>query len=89
VLAGVASGVLGLVSTTVASLWFHPQWQAGVAVAMTVASGALLGVSLTPAAPSVRRDRLGDLAEFAAMASLLPLLVLTAGGPELTRDLPW
>jgi hypothetical protein len=44
------------------------------------ASGAvLLAVTLLPSTPSVRRGRLGDIAESVALLSLLPLLVLATG----------
>ena len=79
VLVGVASGVLGLVSTATAVLWLHPDWQSGVAVAMAVAGGVLLAATHVQTAPSVRRDRLRDLADLAALASLLPLLMLASG----------
>ena len=47
---------------------------------MLAAAGAvLLAVTLLPGTPSVRRGRLGDVAESVALLSLLPLLVVAVG----------
>ena len=39
----------------------------------------LLAVTLLPGTPSVRRGRLGDVAETVCLLSLLPLLVMATG----------
>jgi ESX secretion system protein EccD len=79
VLVGLGSGILGLVSIGVSLLWMHPEWRPTVAVTLAAAGAVLLAVTLLPATPSVRRGRLGDVAESVALLSLLPLLVIAVG----------
>lgn len=79
VLVGLTSGILGLASVAVATLWLHPDWRPTVAVVLAASGAALLAVTLLPATPSVRRGRLGDVAESVALLSLLPLLVVAVG----------
>jgi type VII secretion integral membrane protein EccD len=79
VLVGLVSGILGLVSVAVSMLWLHPDWRPTAAVVLAAAGAVLLAVTLLPAAPSVRRGRLGDVAESVALLSLLPLLVVVVG----------
>jgi type VII secretion integral membrane protein EccD len=85
VLVGLVSGILGLVSTAVAVLWFHPEWQSTVAVVLAGTGAALLAGTLLPRTPSVRGGRFGDLAEIVALLSLLPLLMLSVGVIERVR----
>jgi hypothetical protein len=79
VLVGLASGVLGLVSIAVSMLWLHPDWRPTAAVVLAASGATLLAVTLLPSTPSVRRGRLGDIAETVALLALLPLLVLATG----------
>lgn len=79
VLVGLVSGIVGLLSTAVAALWVHPDWRPAVAVALAATGAVLLAVTLLPTTPSVRRGRLGDVAESIALLSLLPLLVVAVG----------
>ena len=79
VLTGLASGVLGLVSIAVSMLWLHPHWRPTAAAVLAASGATLLAVTLLPATPSVRRGRLGDIAETVALLALLPLLVLATG----------
>lgn len=79
VLVGLVSGVLGLASVAVAVVWMHPGWRPTAAVLLAVSGVGLLAVTMLSPAPSVRRGRLGDLAESTALLSLLPLLVLATG----------
>lgn len=79
VLVGLASGVIGLVSTAAAVLWFHPDWSATVAVVLAAVGALLLALTLVPNTGSVRRGRLGDVAEVVALLSLAPLLVIAIG----------
>lgn len=79
VLVGLVSGIVGLASTGVATLWLHPDWRAAVAVVLAASGAVLLAVTMLPAPPSVRRGRLGDVAESVALLALLPLLVLAVG----------
>ncbi len=79
VLAGLVSGILGLVSVTVAMLLIHDTWRAGAAIALAGVGAALLGLTLVPASTSVRRGRMGDVVESLTLLSLLPLMVLGSG----------
>jgi hypothetical protein len=80
VLVGLASGILGLLSLAVSLLWLHPDWRPTVAVTLAAAGAVLLAVTLLPSnGPSLRRGRLGDVAETVSLLSLLPLLVLATG----------
>ena len=78
-LVGLVSGVLGLLSVGVAVLWLHPDWRPVAAVALAATGAVLLAATLLPTSPSVRRGRLGDVAETIALLSLLPLLVVASG----------
>ncbi|GAW50334.1 MULTISPECIES: type VII secretion integral membrane protein EccD [unclassified Nocardioides] len=79
VLVGLVSGILGLVSVAVSMLWLHPDWRPTAAVVLAGTGAVLLAVTLLPGSPSVRRGRLGDIAESVALLSLLPLLVVAVG----------
>ncbi|WP_203336575.1 type VII secretion integral membrane protein EccD [Nocardioides limicola] len=79
VLVGLTSGIAGMVSTAVAVLWLHPEWRPVTAVVLAVAGGLLLAATLLPSSGSVRRGRLGDIAETLALLALLPLLILAIG----------
>ncbi|MFC4783281.1 type VII secretion integral membrane protein EccD [Nocardioides sp. MAHUQ-72] len=79
VLVGLVSGIVGLVSVAGSMLWLHPDWRPTAAVALAVTGGVLLLVTLLPSTPSVRRGRLGDVAETVALVGLLPLLVVAVG----------
>jgi hypothetical protein len=79
VLVGLVSGVLGLLATALSVLWLHPGWRPGAAVALAVAGAVLLALTLLPQGTSVRRGRLGDVAESVALLALLPALVIATG----------
>jgi type VII secretion integral membrane protein EccD len=79
VLVGLASGVVGLVSTALSVLWLHPPWRPAAAATLAVAGAVLLALTLLPQPGSVRRGRLGDVAETVALLALVPALVLAAG----------
>ncbi|QZY29333.1 type VII secretion integral membrane protein EccD [Nocardioides coralli] len=79
VLVGLVSGVLGLATIATAVLWLHPGWRPTAAVALAAVGAVLLVATLLPGTPSVRRGRLGDVAETVALVSLPPLLVLATG----------
>jgi hypothetical protein len=79
VLVGLVSGVLGLLSIALSVLWLHPGWRPGAAVALAVTGAVLLALTLLPQGTSVRRGRLGDIAETVALLGLLPALVLATG----------
>ena len=65
--------------SAVSMLWLHPDWRPTAAVALPATGAVLLAVTLLPSTPSVRRGRLGDVAETVALLSLLPLLVVATG----------
>ena len=46
---------------------------------LAAVGAVLLGLTLVPASPSVRRGRLGDVVETITLLALLPLMVLAAG----------
>ena len=79
VLVGLVSGIVGLAAVAVSTLWLYPEWRPAVAVILAAAGAVLLAVTLLPGTPSVRRGRLGDVAESLALLSLLPLLVVAVG----------
>lgn len=79
VLVGLVSGILGLVSMSVALLVYWPEWRPTTAVVLAVAGAVLLVSTLSPSGPSLRRGRFGDVLETVALLSLLPLLVLASG----------
>ncbi|UUZ60909.1 hypothetical protein [Nocardioides sp. B-3] len=79
VMAGLVSGILGLVSVALSMLLIHDGWRAGAAIALAVVGAVLLVSTLVPASPSVRRGRIGDAVETATLLSLLPLMVVAAG----------
>jgi hypothetical protein len=79
VLVGLGSGILGLASIAVSLLWMHPAWRPTVAVTLAATGAVLLAVTLVPGTQSLRRGRLGDLAETLCLLGLLPLVVLATG----------
>ncbi|MDT0200503.1 type VII secretion integral membrane protein EccD [Nocardioides sp. AE5] len=79
VLAGLLAGVLALVSTAAAVLVLHPDWRPGLAVALAATGAVLLVATALPNPVSVRRSRLGDLVETAALVALVPLLLVAVG----------
>ena len=80
VMVGLVSGITGLLSVASTTLWLHPSWRPTVAPLLATAGVvALLGATLLPSTPSVRRDRLCDLLESAALLATLPLLMVATG----------
>jgi hypothetical protein len=79
VLAGLVSGILGLVSVAVSMLLIHDGWRAGAAIGLAGIGAVLLSLTLVPASASVRRGRMGDIVETMTLLALLPLMVLAAG----------
>jgi len=79
VLVGLGSGILGLAAVALSLLWLHPEWRPTAAVVLAAAGAVLLALTLLPGVPSLRRGRLGDLAESATLLGLLPLLVIATG----------
>ena len=86
VLVGLVSGVLGLAAVAVAVLWLYPEWRPTAAVVLATTGAVLLALTLLPSGPSIRRGRLGDVAEAMALLSLFPLLVLATGIFESIRS---
>ena len=56
VLAGLASGILGLVSVAISMLLIHEVWRSGAALALAVVGAGLLGLTLVAGLP-VRAPR--------------------------------
>lgn len=79
VLAGLTSGILGLVSVAVSMLLIHDGWRAGAAIGLAAVGAVLLALTLVPASASVRRGRIGDIVEMVTLLALLPLMVLASG----------
>jgi hypothetical protein len=79
VLVGLVSGVLGLAATASAALLLRPAWRPATAAALAVSGAVLLALTLLPRAGSVRRARLGDLVETAALLALPSTLVVASG----------
>jgi type VII secretion integral membrane protein EccD len=79
VLVGLVSGVAGLLSAAVTALWVHPDWRPTIAVVLAATGALLLTVTLLPQTPSVRRGRLGDVAESVALLALLPVTLVAVG----------
>jgi hypothetical protein len=79
VLVGLVSGIAGLTVVAVALVWLHPAWRPTTAVVLAIAGAAILALTLVPSTPSVRRGRVGDVAESVALLALLPLLVVATG----------
>ena len=79
VLVGIVSGVVGLASVAVSVLWLHPDWRPAAAGVLAAGGGVLGALTLLPATPSVRRVRLGDVAESVSLLLLPPLLVGAVG----------
>jgi len=86
VLAGVISGIAGLLSATIAVLFFHPWARPLVAVCLVAAGFIVLALTLVPYTSSVRRDRLSDLVESAALLATLPLLLVATGAVAMIQD---
>jgi hypothetical protein len=85
VLVGLGSGIAGLVAVAVSLLWMHPEWRPTVAVSLAATGAVLLAVTLVPGTPSLRRGRLGDVAETICLLAVLPLVVLATGIFEAVR----
>jgi hypothetical protein len=86
VLVGLVAGVAGLATVAVSVLWLHPTWRPATAVALAAAGAVLLAVTVLPSTPSVRRGRLGDVAETVALVSLPPLLIMATGVFDAIRS---
>lgn len=77
---GLVSGITGLLSVATTTLWLHSSWRpAAASLLATAGVVALLGATLLPSTPSVRRDRLCDLLESAALLATPPLLMVATG----------
>ncbi len=79
VLVGLVAGIAGLASVAISLLFLYPGWRPMAAVFLAATGGALLAATLLPPPPSARWGRAGDLAEGAALLTLLPLLVVATG----------
>lgn len=75
VAAGLGCGVAGLVALAISIIVERPTWHVALALVLAVTGAVLLVFTLVPMSPSVRRGRLGDIAELVALVAMLPLLV--------------
>ena len=85
VLAGLVSGIAGLVSIALSMVLIHDSWRAEAAIALAVVGAVLLVTTLVPSSGSVRRGRMGDVVETATLISLLPLMVVAAGFFDMVK----
>lgn len=85
VLAGLVAGLSGLVAAVGSAAVLHPAWRPAMSVALAGAGAILLVLTLLPGGSSVRRGRLGDVAESVALVVLLPLVVAAIGVVEAVR----
>ena len=72
-------GIAGLLATAASALVLHPEWRPATAAALLAGGVGVLLACAAPGSGSLRRGRLGDLAETTAVLSLLPLLVVASG----------
>ncbi len=79
VLVAVASGMAGLLSTAVATVWLHPPWRASAAAGVIVGAALALTTTLIGRVSSARVGVWGDVVEAASLLALLPLLVAASG----------
>jgi hypothetical protein len=79
VVIGIGSGVLGIVSTVGSMLWLDGRWPLVAGMVVAAAGVAVLAAALRLPLDMVRRGRLGDLVECAALGMLLPALLLAIG----------
>jgi hypothetical protein len=79
VLAGLASGVLGLAATASSVLWLRPQWRLAATVLLVASGLVVLALALLPSGGRVALGRFGDLVESAALLATVPTLVLATG----------
>lgn len=79
VLVGLVSGVVGLFVIGAAVLVLHPSWRPTASVVLAIVGAVLMLLTLVPTSASVRRGRLGDVAETLSLVALLPLTVVAVG----------
>jgi hypothetical protein len=85
VVAGLASGLLGLASTAVSAWCLHPGWRSTEALVLVAAGGSLLVGAATGRPTVVRRALLADLATSMSLVALPPTLVAAVALPALSR----
>ena len=76
---GLGLGVAALGALAVSALVEHPAWRSGIGLTLAAVGSILLVVTLVPSPTSVRRGRLGDVAEMTALVAMVPLVVFAAG----------
>jgi hypothetical protein len=85
VLVGLASSVLGLMTTAVSVLWMHPTWRPGATAALVLTGTLLVVRSRLPRGALVGRSRLGGVAESVALLALPPALLIATGAFSSVR----
>ncbi len=83
---GLGLGVAALGALAVSALLEHPGWRSGVGLTLAVVGAVLLVVTLVPRPTSVRRGRLGDVAEMTALVAMIPLVVFATGLVSAVRS---
>lgn len=76
---GLGLGVAALGALAVSALLEHPGWRSGIGLILAAVGSILLVVTLVPSPTSVRRGRLGDVAEMTALVAMVPLVVFASG----------
>lgn len=76
---GLALGVLALAVVAGSALVQHESWRSAVGVVLAVAGGVVLVMTIVPLPASVRRGRVAEFVEMAAVVAMLPLMVFAVG----------
>jgi hypothetical protein len=77
--AGLGSGLVGVVATTVSVLWLHPAWRQPAALGLGGTGLALLGCVALPGSRATMPSRLADGVEGLAHVVLVPTLAVATG----------
>lgn len=76
---GLGFGVLSLAVIALSALTQHESWRSAVGVVLAAAGVVVLVMTLVPLPPSVRRGRVAEFVELAAVVAMLPLMVFAVG----------
>ena len=85
VLVGLVSGIAGLLAASVTALWVHPDWRPADRCGARRDRRDPAGGHPAPALSTVRRGRLGDVAESVALLALLPVALVAVGAFSAIR----
>jgi hypothetical protein len=76
---GLASGLLGLLSTAASVLWMHPVWRLPAALTLVAAGVVLVAAALVQTPVVSCSLRVGDAVESIALLTIVPVLVVATG----------